>query len=352
MKREPLFRVEGLRFAYEGPGSQGPPVLDLPALELAAAGVTVLVGANGSGKTTLLKLLNALLVPREGRILYRGRALGPQALGPRPADPQTLSALRRETVLVHQDPYLFDGSVYANVSYGLRLRRTPAAAARRGVAGALAAVGLSGFEHRRARALSGGERQRVAMARALALEPEVLLLDEPTANVDAASTLLIEALIRRQAAAGRSVVLSSHHQGLAYRLADRLVYLEEGRVVPGRENVLKGRVEAGDELFTLFRTGDGALRCPAREGSFTTAVLPLDDVILSTEETHTSAQNRFVGTVTAVSAPDPDDHTVRVRLDCGFPLEALVTAYSRDSLGIATGARFHVTFKASAVRLY
>jgi len=148
------------------------------------------------------------------------------------------------------------------------------------------------------------------------------------------------------------VVLSSHHQGLAYRLADHLVYLEQGRVVPGRENVLKGRVEAGDELFTLFRTGDGALRCPAREGSFSTAVLPLDDVILSTEETHTSAQNRFVGTVTAVSAPDPSDHTVRVRLDCGFPLEALVTAYSRDSLGIATGARFHVTFKASAVRLY
>jgi tungstate transport system ATP-binding protein len=334
MSAELLFGIEALRFAY---GNRV--VLDLPELAIHPGGVTVLVGANGSGKTTLMKLLNGLFPPSEGRLLYRGRPLGPD----------TVSQLRRETVLVHQDPYLFEGSVYGNVSYGLRLRRTPPHEARRRVAEALSGLGLSGFEHRKARRLSGGERQRVAIARALVLDPLVLLLDEPTANVDAASTTLIEALVRRIGAAGKSVVLSSHHQAFAYRMADRLVRMEQGRVASGRESVFKGRVEARDDLFTYFRTRGGLLRCPAQEGEFATAVLPLDDVILSREKIRTSAQNQFVGTVKSV---EPTDHTVRVTLDCGFPVQALVTEYSRDTLGIEPGVRFHVTFKASAIRLY
>ncbi|MBN1835388.1 MAG: ATP-binding cassette domain-containing protein [Spirochaetales bacterium] len=334
MSAEPLFEARGLRFGY---GERV--VVDLPELIMVPGGITVLVGANGSGKTTLLKLLNGLLQPTGGALRYRGLVLGPA----------TLPRLRRETVLVHQDPYLFDGSVQGNVGYGLRLRRTPAPDLRRRVAGALASVGLAGFEHRKARRLSGGERQRVAIARALALEPEVLLLDEPTANVDAASTGLIEALLRRVAAGGKSVVLSSHHQAFAYRLADHLVRLAEGRAVPGRENVLKGTVEASDDQFTYFRTGAGLLRCPAQEGEFNTAVVRLDDVILSREEIQTSAQNQFLGTVSALQT---DERMARVALDCGFPLGALVTRHSAEGLGIRPGVRFYVTFKASAIRLY
>jgi tungstate transport system ATP-binding protein len=334
MRAEPLFTVEGLRFAY---GTQV--VLDVPSLSLHPGGVTVLMGPNGSGKTTLLKLLNGLHPPDAGRVLYRGLPLGPE----------TMPRLRRETVLVHQDPYLFDGSVYGNVSYGLRLRRTPAPETRRRVAQALGAVGLRGFEHRKARRLSGGERQRVAIARALVLDPQVLFLDEPTASVDAASTGLIEAVMRRAAASGWSVILSSHHQAFAYRMADHLISMLEGRVVPAGENIFKGSVEATDELFTYFRTGGGLLRCPALEGEFTTAVLPLEDVILSKGEIQTSAQNQFEGIATAV---DHGDRAVRVTLDCGFPVRAVVTEYSRDHLGIEPGARFYVTFKASAIRLY
>jgi tungstate transport system ATP-binding protein len=334
MSAEALFMVEGLRYAY---GTRV--ALDVPRLSFEPGGVTVLMGPNGSGKTTLLKLLNGLYPPAAGRIHYRGLPLGPESL----------ARLRSETVLVHQDPYLFDGSVYGNVSYGLRLRRTPGPEARRRVAAALEAVGLAGFEHRKARRLSGGERQRVAIARALVLDPQVLFLDEPTASVDAASTGLIERVVRRGAAAGRSIVLSSHHQAFAYRMADRLVAMREGRIVPAVENILKGGVEAADEMFTYFRTGAGLLRCPAQEGDFTTAVVPLEDVILSRGEIQTSAQNQFEATVTAV---ETGRQTIRVSLDCGFPLQALVTEYSREALGIETGARFYVTFKASAIRLY
>jgi tungstate transport system ATP-binding protein len=334
MSVEPLFLLERLSYAYDSD-----PVLDIPSLEIEPGGVVALVGANGSGKTTLLKLMNGLLPASGGRVLYRGQRLSSQ----------TMPRLRRETVLVHQDPYLFDGSVYGNVSYGLRLRHEPAQEVRRAVAEVLNAVGLPGFEHRRARRLSGGERQRVAIARALVLDPKVLLLDEPTANVDAAAIELLERLILRLADAGTTIIFSSHLAAFAYRLSTHLIFLEEGRRVPGRENIFKGAVESSDERFAYFRTGAEVLRCTAQEGRFTTAVLSFDDVILSKGRIHTSAQNQFLGTVEIV---EKIDHMARVSLDCGFPVQALITEYSVDSLKVVPGERFYVTFKASAIRLY
>ncbi|UCF98170.1 MAG: ATP-binding cassette domain-containing protein [Spirochaetaceae bacterium] len=334
MSTEQLFRVESLRFYYDAQLA-----VRLPVLEIKPGGITVLVGANGSGKTTLLKLLNGLLPVSEGRILYHGQ----------PLCAEILPRLRRETVLVHQDPYLFDGTVYANVSYGLRLRRRPAHQVRRAVSEALSGVGLEGFEHRRARRLSGGERQRIAIARALVLDPKVLFLDEPTANVDAGSIELLERLILRLADRGTTIIFSSHHPAFAYRLGTHLIFLQEGMAVPGRDNIFKGAAEKTDERFTYFRTGTQILHCPAQEGQFLTAVLPLDDVILSEGQIHTSAQNQFHGKVTRL---EKVDHTVRVSLDCGFPVQALITEYSVDTLKVMPGKQFYVTFKASAIRLY
>jgi tungstate transport system ATP-binding protein len=334
MSAEPLYRIESLRFAYDSD-----PVLQLGELEIPGEGVTVLIGPNGSGKTTLLKLLNALLPVSGGRILYRQR----------PLNAQTTARLRGESVLVHQDPYLFDGSVYGNVSYGLKVRRIPTEQTRRAVAEALQRVGLAGFEHRKARRLSGGERQRVAIARALVLAPRVLFLDEPTANVDADSIGLLERLVLDLSERGTAVIISTHHPAFAYRLGTQLVFMEEGRRVPGRENIFKGSVDGRDDSFTYFRTGNALLRCPAQEGDFTTAVLPLDDVILSDERTRTSAQNQFHGAVTRV---EKVEHTVRVSLDCGFPVQALITDYSVTTMKVVPGAEFFVTFKASAIRLY
>jgi tungstate transport system ATP-binding protein len=330
----PLFRMESLRFAYDGD-----PVLELDGLEIPGGGVTILIGPNGSGKTTLLKLLNGLLAVSAGRVLYRGQ----------PLNAQIMPLLRQESVLVHQDPYLFDGSVYGNVSYGLRVRRTPACRARRAVAEALQRVGLGGFEHRKARRLSGGEKQRVAIARALVLDPQVLLLDEPTANLDADTIQLLERLVMDLNGEGTTVIISTHHPAFAYRLGTRLVFMEEGRLIEGRENIFKGTVDSRDESFTYFRTGTHVLRCPAQEGDFTTAVLSLGDVILSTERIRTSAQNQFSGRVLQMQTID---HTVRVSLDCGFAVQALITEYSADRLQVVPGTEFFVTFKAAAIRLY
>jgi tungstate transport system ATP-binding protein len=336
MTAEPLFSLREVSFAYDAR-----PVLRLKELEFAEGQTHVVAGDNGSGKTTLMKLLNGLLQAQAGQVLYRGRPLGADGL----------PTLRRESVLVHQDPYLFDGTVFHNLAFGLRIRRVHPPELRRRVEQSLEEVGLGGFAHRRARGLSGGEKQRVAIARALVLAPRVLLLDEPTANVDGASLALLEALIARQSSRGTTVILSSHNQAFACRVGTRLVFLEAGGLAPARYNVFKGTVERTDESFTLFRTGGRLLHCPAQEGDFTTALLPLDDVILSREAIWTSAQNQFPGRVLATARDGP---VVRVRLDCGFALalEAAITEYSVKSLGVVPGESFYVTFKASALRLY
>jgi tungstate transport system ATP-binding protein len=307
--------------------------------------VTVLVGENGSGKTTLLRLLNGLLQPQSGAVEFRGFPLWPEGSGA-----GGLAALRAQSVMVHQAPLMFRGTVLQNVGYGLRIRGVGKPELLRRTGLALAKVGLEGFERRRASALSGGEMQRVALARALALEPKVLLLDEPTANVDPDSRGVVERVIRACTAGGAAVVMSTHAMDIAYRLCDTLVRLEAGRIVPVRENVLKGSVESVDERFTQFRVASGpVLLCPARQGDFRVAVLPMDELILSREPLASSARNHLRG---RVSEMREDDGLVRVTLDCGAPFRTLVTPAAVAELGVEIGQEFVVTFKASAVRLY
>ena len=330
----PLFAVRGMRARFEERT-----VLSVDALDFDEGRVTVLVGENGSGKTTLLRILNGLIKPAEGSVEFRGK----------PLHGEGLARVRLESVLVHQAPLLFRGSVGFNVSYGVRLRgagRTEAAAK---AAEALRRVGLEGFEHRRASTLSGGERQRVALARALGLSPRVLFLDEPTANVDAESRHEVEKIISGLSRSGTTVIMSTHNRELGYRLSDRLVRLEGGVPAEVDENVLRGRVERIDEQFAYFRAGEALLRCPAREGGFVVAVLPCDELILSPRPLASSARNQLHG---VVSEMQPFGNLLRITVNCGVLLKALVTREAASELGVEAGATCVVTFKASAVRLY
>jgi tungstate transport system ATP-binding protein len=337
----PLFDVRGLQAGFDGVT-----VISVDSLQLPEGGIIVLIGENGSGKTTLLRLLNGLLTPTAGLISYRGQRI----------DDGGLAALRAQSVMLHQAPLLFRGSVLQNVAFGPRIRGVARSETHERCRQALLRVGLPGFEKRRASSLSGGEKQRVALARALALRPRVLLLDEPAANVDPQSRTLVEAVIRETAAEGTTVIMSTHTMEMAYRLSDTLHRMEGGKILPASENILKGSVEARDEQFTHFRAGgttsasSGALlRCPARDGEFRVAVLSYDELILSREPLVSSARNQLRGKVIAATE---EGGLLRVSIDCGVVLHSLVTRASARELGVATGSDCVVTFKASAVRLY
>ena len=201
--------VEGLR--YEVRGAR---LIDGVDLRLEDPGVTVVMGPNGAGKSLLLRLMHGLLEPTAGRVRWNGATVD--------------EAVRRRQALVFQRPVLLRRSVRANIEFVLRLRpgREPQPAMHW-----LEHVGLADRAEQPARRLSGGEQQRLAMARALALEPEVLLMDEPTASLDPASVATIEALVGEARQAGTKVVFVTHDIGQARRLADDVVFLHRGRLV-------------------------------------------------------------------------------------------------------------------------
>jgi tungstate transport system ATP-binding protein len=191
-------------------------------LTIVAGGLYVLVGSNGSGKSTLLGILAFLNKPEQGTICFDGVPVN--------WTQKECALLRQRVTLLHQYPYMFSGSVASNVAYGLAARGAGKEYSQDVVLESLERVGLTGFESRTARRLSGGESRRVALARALACNPEVLLLDEPLANVDRASAALFESLVVSLAAGGVTVVISSHDERLGARLGAKMIYLEDGKL--------------------------------------------------------------------------------------------------------------------------
>lgn len=213
------------------------PVLKIPELKISGGMVTGLVGPNGSGKTTLLKILAFIHKPDSGEVRFRQF----------PSD----VARRLAVTFLPQTPGLLNRSVYDNVVYGLRLRGIQDRLEERAEE-ALALVGLSigAFRHRRPGELSGGECQRAALAARLAVKPEVLLLDEPTANVDAESARLIrEAAQQAVASWGTTVVVASHDLHWLYEICDQVFQLQQGRIwTAGDRNIIPGpwRPSGGD----------------------------------------------------------------------------------------------------------
>ena len=202
-----------LRFESVGVTAGKAAILADLTLTLVAGAPTILIGPNGSGKTTLLRLAMGLIVPGTGQITFRGRSVAPDG--------------RR--AIVFQRPVMLRRTVAANVAFALDAAGRAASAAA--VRALLERTGLAVLADRPARRLSGGEQQRLALARALARDPEVLFLDEPTASLDPAQTKLVEDIIARVAASGVKVVMATHDLGEARRLAGDVVFLVRGRVV-------------------------------------------------------------------------------------------------------------------------
>jgi tungstate transport system ATP-binding protein len=212
----PLYELDSVRQIY-----LDRVVLDIPAMQIAEGVLYALTGANGAGKSTLLRLLALLETPAEGTLRFKGGII--------PTSRQGLIALRRQVVLVEQYPVMFSSTVAKNIEFGLKIRKIPKKIRQETVERALERVNLSQYRHHPAQALSGGESQRLALARAFAIQPDVLLCDEPTANVDEHNQhIILRALKEMNRVHGITIIFTTHIHDQAMALGQRHMRLDRG----------------------------------------------------------------------------------------------------------------------------
>ena len=377
-------------------------VLDVPALELYRGEVLVVVGPNGAGKSTLLRVLGRLEQPAAGQLFYAGA----------PLRRSHELAYRRRLAAVFQEPLLLHGSVADNVATGLRLRGVSRREIRPRVERWLHRLGIAALARRSVHTLSGGESQRVSLARAFAVEPELILLDEPFASLDAPTRAALTAEMRDLLAETHTTaVWVTHERDEALTLGHRMVVLLDGRLCQvgtpasvfgqpadtevatflGVETVLRGHVTAADQgTVTVALDGTTPPVTVAAAGAWPVgsqvyACLRPEDVTLLTagaaqsaadgSDSHRAAtavpseqesprwllddiQHRLFAGLSArntwpgqVQKVEPRGLLARVAVDCGFPVIALVTRAAVDELDLAPGRAVVATAKATAIHL-
>ena len=323
----------------------------------------VIIGPTGAGKTSLLRLLDLLEWPSSGNILIGGVDTA--------CPSKKRLELRRRMAFVQQKPMAFNMSVFDNVACGLRWRHIAAKAVKSRVDEVLEKVGLAGYHEQNARTLSGGEMQRVAIARALVTQPEVLYLDEPTANLDPLSTTSIEALLGHIKHEARiTVIMSTHDMSQGQRLGRRIGVLVNGRLLQvgsskdifgaplsrevakfvGIDNIWPGEVATREGSLVSIRINSHIIQAVAefKTGDAVDILIRPEEITLALSADHSSARNTFGGKIVGMSSSGP---LARIILDCGFPVLALITQKSADEMGLEAGKPVFASFKATALHI-
>jgi len=337
-------------------------LIHVPSLLIQDGEIFSLIGPNGAGKTTLLQSLSYLLKPFRGEILFRGN---------RVESNHSVLEYRRKLAMVFQEPLLFDTTVFNNVASGLRIRGKKREQIRDRAMEELERFGISHLKSRSARTLSGGEAQRTSLARAFALRPEILLLDEPFSSLDPPTRdSLIEDLEHILQQTRTTAMFATHDRLEALRLSDRIGVMNEGKILQigspeevanhpvnelvasfmGMEAILSGKVMRrnegtfnasveGQEIEAVgdVRLGESVVLC-IRPENITLSVSPSQE--------GTSARNVFRGKIVKIL---PMGLYQKVQLDCGFPLVAYVTNHSLKELSLIEGRDVRASFKATAV---
>jgi len=330
-------------------------------LEVAPGELLAVLGPNGAGKSSLLRCLAGLQPIAEGCIAIDGVVVD------EPLSRTFVGPQHRPIGVVFQDYLLFEYmSVLENVAFGLRARRTPRAEARRRAAEWLERVGLGEYRDQRPRALSGGQAQRAALARAMATDPRLLLLDEPLAALDAATRAGVRRDLRRHLETFDGMrIMVTHDPVDAYALADRVAILDGGSIVQTGTladvtahprsryvadlvgvNLVAGTIEHG---VLITATGAHVIIADAADGASLAVIRPHSIMLVRQPNDGASARNVWAGTITDI---DRLGHRVRVVVVGALPLIAEITVEAFDALQLRPGDEIHASVKATDIEVY
>jgi molybdopterin-binding protein len=322
--------------------------------------ITAFLGPSGSGKTTLLRIIAGLDTPTRGKFYYKGT----------PISGNDQASLRQKVTLVFQKSVFFHTTVYNNVAFGLKLTdQLSKEQVSNIISEALALVRLEGFEKRQAKKLSGGEQQRVSLARALVLNRELLLLDEPTVNLDPKNVSIIEEAIQRVNHEKKTtIVLATHNMFQAEAISQRVALLIDGTVkqigsnndVFGKsnkhlesfarlENVFSGTAKQSEEGTSIIEINEN-LKIEAavsKSGKVSVHVRP-EDILLSTKALKSSARNVFKGKIVGITDLGG---IAKITVDAGRKFSIQITKKSLTEMKLTVGSEIFLAFKASSVRL-
>jgi len=320
--------------------------------------ILTIIGPNGSGKTTLLKILACIEKPTKGTLCFNGERV----------NERNIDRLRLKSTMVFQKTTLFNTTVYKNITYGLTLRGLSKREIAEKIREVLKIVKLEGYERRFAKKLSGGEQQRVSLARAIALETDLLLLDEPTANLDQRNTSIMEAAIshiRREK--NTTIVLSTHNMLQIGTLSEKVALLINGELVnvgkpheilnaPKKladfariENLFSGNSCATQEGTTIIDVGGNVqIEAAAKTIGRASIFIRPEDIILSKTKIESSARNVFEGKIVEISDLRS---LVKLKIDVGKPFVVQITKRSFNEMQLGLSSKIFIAFKASSVHV-
>jgi tungstate transport system ATP-binding protein len=326
--------------------------------------IFAIMGSSGAGKTTILRLLNLLEDPSSGEIYFEGRRLSSIRGSSR-------LELRRRMALVAQGAPVFNASVYENVAYGLKVRGVARGQIEEKVKKALQIVGLAGYEKRNAQTLSGGEMQRVAFAMATVFEPDILFLDEPTANLDPIRESAIEEIILRIKGMGITVVLATHKQKEAISLADHIAVLNQGGIEQigtpeeifykpktkfvadfvGTENVIEGIIESSNRMEAVIRSTQNyeiSAKCPGlKVGDRVNVCIRPEEIMILREDIPINPLHKNIIRATIDEILPHGGAMFRLRLK-NPPLVVDVPRHVVEKMALCQGKEIKVSLKSSA----
>jgi molybdopterin-binding protein len=332
-----LYQLKNIGFNYGENSHAGFKLSDIN-IELKKSHVIAIVGPNGSGKTSLLNILAFLNLPKEGSLLYDEKKL----------QQQNVEKFRKTVGYIQQNPYLLRGTAFKNIEFGLKLKHVDKETRLRKVNEVMQALGITELANRSARSLSGGEAQKVAIGQVLALDPDVLILDEPFTHLDKRSIHDLEQLVLTlKNELKKTIIFTTHNQIQAQSLAHEIYSVVGGKVFKAHlVNLFSGVLDVQNNIFN---TGKLMISIPeATEQAEQIAIDP-NQIVVSKEKLDSSMQNSFFGKITGMNE---EDGNVKLNINIDEQIQVMVSHKALEKLQLSIGSDVWISFKSSSVVIF